>query len=198
MCMRSSQNSLIKGIASSFCLLVSFVAGCQLGTMVRPVDSAARRKPLRLTHYTRRGHSKGAGFNRTEWRTVEIDFTKNRIRIIGGITRRPAPKLHRPDRSNVFDAEWHDLPRDREREVRQAVATWLRTDPGEISEVFYSMGREDSYAEVLNLITTEGQYTFRVNPKNFYGDRIVRAPEREYQQLRSAVAGAIPSSTLLP
>ncbi len=187
---------MIKGIASSFCLLVSFVAGCQLGTTVHPVDSTAQLEPLRLTHYTWRGHSKGAGFHRTEWRTVEIDFTKNKIRIIGGITRRPRPKLHRPDRSNVFDPAWHDLPGDREQEVRQAMAAWLRTDPGEISEVFYSMGREDGYAEVLNLITTEGQYTFRVNPKNFRSDRIVRAPRREYQQLRNAVADAIPSNTL--
>lgn len=104
---------MIKGIASSFCLLASFVAGCQLGTTVHPVDSTARLEPLRLTHYTWREHSKGPGFHRTEWHTVEIDFTKNRIRMIGGITRRPAPRLLRPDRSKAFDPAWHDLPRDR-------------------------------------------------------------------------------------
>lgn len=194
--MRSSRNSLIKGIASSSCLLVSLVAGCQLGRAIRPADSASQRKPLRLTHYTWRGHSKGAGFHRTEWRTVEIDFTKNKIRIIGGIARRPAPRSPGPDKSNLCDPVWHDLPRDREQEVRKAVAAWLRTAPGKISEVFYSMGREDGYAEILNLITTDGQYTVRVNPKTFCGDRIVSAPRQEYQQLRNAVADAIPSDTL--
>lgn len=160
------------------------------------MDSAVQFEPLRLTHYTWRGHSTGAGFHRTEWRTVEIDFTKKRIRIIGGSTRRPDPRSPGPDRLNAFDPAWHDLPRDRERDVRQAVATWLRTDPGEISEVFYSMGYEDGYTERLHLITTEGEYAFRVNPKNYSGNRIVRAPRREYQQLRNAVANAILSDTL--
>ncbi len=187
---------MIKGIASSSCLLVSLVAGCQLGTTVHPVDSAVQLEPLRLTHYTWRGRSKGAGFHRTEWRTIEIDFTKNKIRILGGSTRRPRPRLYGLDRSNVFDPAWHDLPRDQEREVSQAVAAWLRSDLGKTSEVFYSVGREDGYTEHLHLITTEGEYTFRVNPTNFCGDRIVRAPKREYQQLRNAVANAIPSDTL--
>ena len=149
--MRSSRNSLIKDFASSSCLLVSLVVGCRLGSAVHPADSTAQRELLRLTHYTWRGHSKGAGFHRTEWRTVEIDFTKSKIRIIGGITRRPPPRLSGPDKSKVFDSAWHDLPRDREQEVRQAVAAWLRSDPGEISEVFYSMGREDGYAEIFSL-----------------------------------------------
>ena len=188
---------MIKGVASISWLLVGLVAGCHLQRSGQLADSAAQRKLLRLTHYTWRGHSKGAGFHRTEWRTIEIDFRKNKIRIIGGITRRPAPMLHRPDRSNEFDPAWHDLPWDREREVRQAVVAWLRTDPGEISEVFYSTGRENAYTERLHLITTEDEYTFRVNPKNFSGDRIVRAPRREYQHLRNAVTSAIPSGTLL-
>ncbi|MCP4249785.1 MAG: hypothetical protein GY778_22305 [bacterium] len=75
------------------------------------------------------------------------------------------------------------------------MAAWLRSDPGEFSAVFYSVGRESGYAETLNLITIEGQYTFQVNPKNFSGDRIRRAPSREYQQLRNAVAKATPSRT---
>lgn len=191
--MRSSRNFLIKRIASSSCLLVSLVAGCQLGTTVQLVDSAAQPEPLRLTHYTWRGYSRGAGFHRTEWCTVEIDFTKNRIRIMGGTTRRAAPPSLRPDRPIVLDLAWHDLPRDREQEVRQAVAAWVRSDPGEISEVFHTAGYENGYAEVLKVITTEGQYTFRVNPKTFRGDRIMRAPRREYQQLRNAVVAAIPS-----
>ena len=194
--MRSSRNSLIKDIASSSCLLVSLVTGCQLGRAIRPADTAFQPNPLRLTHYTWRGRSRGAGFYRTDWKTVEIDFTKNEIRIRGGSTRRPRPRMHRPDRSNVFDAAWHALPCDREQEVRQAVAAWLRSDRGKISEVFYSVGIEDGYTERLHLITTEGEYTFRVNPKNFSGDRIIRAPPREYQQLRNAVTSAIPSIML--
>ncbi len=173
------------------------MAACQLGTNIHSADYAAQLKPLRLTHYTWRGRSKGSGFHRTDWRTIEIDFTKNKIRIMGGRTRRPRPRLHGPDRSNAFDTAWHDLPCDREQEVRQAVAAWLRSDAGKISEVFNSVGRENGYTERLHLITTDGEYAFRVNPRNFSGDRIIRSPRREYQQLRNAVASALRSSTLL-
>ena len=180
-------------MARSSCVLVSLMAACQLGTNIHSADSAAPRKPVRLTHYTWRGRSSGAGFHRTDWRTVEIDFTKNKIRSTGGSTRQPRPRLHGPDRSNAFDTAWHDLPCDREQEVRQAVTTWLRSDPGKTSEVFYPVGFEDGYTERLHLITTEGEYTFRVNPRNFSGDRISRSPTLEYQHLRNAVTSAIPS-----
>jgi hypothetical protein len=159
---------------------------------------------LWLSHSTWHGNSKGAGFHRTQWQTVEIDFTERRIRVTGGIGPRPVVGTVRPvgpgrsGRSNELDGGRQDLTRDREAEVRRAVAAWLRSDPGRIGDVFYSTGREDGYRETLNLITTDGEYTFRVNPQDTCGERNVSAAPREYQKLRNAVAAAVPRGTTGP